>query len=458
MRRPAGRPLAAVLLAPGDAKCTYGTGAFLLATPARPPSGRATGWWRASPGASARAPPTALTARSTRSASAVRWLARASGVIAVRRRPRRRRRHRSPTPRASPSSPPSPAWRAPLARARRAARSPGSVSSTTRGAPRAGAHRGHRRRGGRRLGPRRRRGPGRPPERLRVDGGLTRSQPPHAGAGRPPAGARSRSTRPRRDRARRRRGARAGLGARRRARPRRPPWCLAGRRDGRAADRAPTRRRPCMAGYGPRSRRIAGRTAAHDEALRRRRRRRRRGRCRRRPRARPPPAAGRARRGRADDVGDGTSKANTAILHTGFDATPGTLESRLVRRGYELLSGLRRRGGHRGRAAGALLVAWDDEEARRPARAGGQGRAQRVPRHPARRRGRALRPRARTSAPGRWAPSRCPARASSDPWSTPLAFATEALDGGVELLLGTEVTGVTPGASSGPRRLRDRAR
>ena len=38
-----------------------------------------------------------------------------------------------------------------------------------------------------------------------------------------------------------------------------------------------------------------------------------------------------------DDVGDGTSKANTALLHTGFDATPGTLESRLVRRGYELL-------------------------------------------------------------------------------------------------------------------------
>ena len=26
------------------------------------------------------------------------------------------------------------------------------------------------------------------------------------------------------------------------------------------------------------------------------------------------------------DVGDGTSKANTAILHTGYDAKPGTLE------------------------------------------------------------------------------------------------------------------------------------
>ena len=34
------------------------------------------------------------------------------------------------------------------------------------------------------------------------------------------------------------------------------------------------------------------------------------------------------------DVGEGTSKANTAILHTGFDATPGSLESELVARGY----------------------------------------------------------------------------------------------------------------------------
>jgi glycerol-3-phosphate dehydrogenase len=30
------------------------------------------------------------------------------------------------------------------------------------------------------------------------------------------------------------------------------------------------------------------------------------------------------------DVGEGTSKANSAIIHTGFDATPGTLESSLV--------------------------------------------------------------------------------------------------------------------------------
>ncbi len=46
-----------------------------------------------------------------------------------------------------------------------------------------------------------------------------------------------------------------------------------------------------------------------------------------------------------DDVGDGTSKANTAILHTGFDAKPGTLESTMVSRGYELLSDYAQRTG-----------------------------------------------------------------------------------------------------------------
>ena len=63
-----------------------------------------------------------------------------------------------------------------------------------------------------------------------------------------------------------------------------------------------------------------------------------------------------------NDVGDGTSKANTAILHTGFDAKPGTLESTLVRRGYELLVALRRAHGHPVERTGAILVAWTDEE------------------------------------------------------------------------------------------------
>src|SRR5207244_12731655 len=62
------------------------------------------------------------------------------------------------------------------------------------------------------------------------------------------------------------------------------------------------------------------------------------------------------------DVGVGTSKANTALLHTGFDAKPGTLEARLVRRGYELLSAYAPQAGIPLAAIGALLVAWDDEQ------------------------------------------------------------------------------------------------
>jgi glycerol-3-phosphate dehydrogenase len=62
------------------------------------------------------------------------------------------------------------------------------------------------------------------------------------------------------------------------------------------------------------------------------------------------------------DVGDGTSKANTAILHTGFDAKPGTLESRLVHRGHELLGDYATRTGIPVERTGARLVAWTQEE------------------------------------------------------------------------------------------------
>ncbi len=63
-----------------------------------------------------------------------------------------------------------------------------------------------------------------------------------------------------------------------------------------------------------------------------------------------------------NDVGDGTSKANTAILHTGFDAKPGTLESRLVARGYDLLGEYANQVGIPVEPTGALLVAWTQEE------------------------------------------------------------------------------------------------
>jgi glycerol-3-phosphate dehydrogenase len=62
------------------------------------------------------------------------------------------------------------------------------------------------------------------------------------------------------------------------------------------------------------------------------------------------------------DVGDVTSKANTALLHTGYDATPGTLESRLVARGYQLLGDYAAQTGIPVERTGAILVAWTAEE------------------------------------------------------------------------------------------------
>ncbi len=64
----------------------------------------------------------------------------------------------------------------------------------------------------------------------------------------------------------------------------------------------------------------------------------------------------------ASDVGTGTSQANTAIWHTGFDAKPGSLEARLVRRGYTLLSQFVPEAGIPYEALGGLLVAWNDDQ------------------------------------------------------------------------------------------------
>jgi glycerol-3-phosphate dehydrogenase len=62
------------------------------------------------------------------------------------------------------------------------------------------------------------------------------------------------------------------------------------------------------------------------------------------------------------DVGAGTSKANTAIWHTGFDAKPGTLESRLLRRSYALFDEYMDKAGVAVERLGALLVAWNEEQ------------------------------------------------------------------------------------------------
>jgi glycerol-3-phosphate dehydrogenase len=150
----------------------------------------------------------------------------------------------------------------------------------------------------------------------------------------------------------------------------------------------------------------------------------------------------------ADDVGAGTSKANTAILHTGFDATPGTLESRLVARGSALLREYAERAGIAVERTGALLVAWTAEQAGHLDAIAGKSRAngytgirsvsvaEVYEREPG------LGPGA---AGGLWVPDEW----VIDPWSVSLAFATEAVRAGVTLRLGTRVTGVSADGDGG---------
>lgn len=144
----------------------------------------------------------------------------------------------------------------------------------------------------------------------------------------------------------------------------------------------------------------------------------------------------------AGDVGTGTTKANTAILHTGFDAAPGSLESRLLRRGGALLRDYAAEAGIPVERTGALLIAWTPgQEAELPAiteksRQNGYTAVRPVTRADLYRREPHLRP-------GALAALEIPDESILCPWTTPLAYATEAVRAGVRLLLGTRVTGVT---------------
>ena len=144
------------------------------------------------------------------------------------------------------------------------------------------------------------------------------------------------------------------------------------------------------------------------------------------------------------DIGTGTSKANTAILHTGFDAKPGSLESRLLRRGSALLRSYAAAAGIPVETTGALLVAWTPEQAA----------ALPAIEENARRNGYlAVRPlradelyaREPQLGPGALGALEIPDESIICPWTTPLAFATEAAGAGVRLMLGATVTGVTSG-------------
>jgi glycerol-3-phosphate dehydrogenase len=144
------------------------------------------------------------------------------------------------------------------------------------------------------------------------------------------------------------------------------------------------------------------------------------------------------------DLGAGTSKANTAILHTGFDATPGSIESRLVARGYALLRAYAPAVGISIEETGALLVAWDDEQAealpRLAAKAASNGYDHAEVVDVA-----AVYDSEPHLGAGATGGMLVPGEHVIDPWSTPLAFAYEAVANGTTVIVDGDVTGCDVG-------------
>lgn len=62
------------------------------------------------------------------------------------------------------------------------------------------------------------------------------------------------------------------------------------------------------------------------------------------------------------DVGMGTSKASTAIWHTGYDAKPGSLEAKLLRRSYALMKDYMPEANIAHELLGGLLIAWNQDQ------------------------------------------------------------------------------------------------
>lgn len=143
---------------------------------------------------------------------------------------------------------------------------------------------------------------------------------------------------------------------------------------------------------------------------------------------------------RENDVAVGTTKANSAILHAGYDPKPGSLMARLNVRGVELAKELCQKLDVPYDPCGSLVLAFSEEEKPTVDELYHRGVANGVP-------GvalltgdeaRAMEPNlSETVVAALWAPS----AAICSPWEYCLALAETAVRNGAELHLNTEVTG-----------------
>ena len=141
---------------------------------------------------------------------------------------------------------------------------------------------------------------------------------------------------------------------------------------------------------------------------------------------------------RAPDILAGASKGNSAILHTGFDAEPASLELECMQAGYAEYLSIRKRLGLPVLETGAMVVAWSPEELARlqpifaTAQVNGVGNVEMLP--PER-----IYAREPDLAPGALGAVLVPGEHIIDPWSAPLAYLLQAVNNGAELRRGAEL-------------------
>jgi len=142
------------------------------------------------------------------------------------------------------------------------------------------------------------------------------------------------------------------------------------------------------------------------------------------------------------DILSGASKANSAILHTGFDAPTGSLELECMQAGYDEYMAIRDARNLPLLETGALVVAWNEADEARlealetQARANGVADANRIGRE----RLRALEPNLAANA---LAALHVPREHLIDPWSPFLSYVIEAQSLGARVERFTEVVGGT---------------
>lgn len=146
---------------------------------------------------------------------------------------------------------------------------------------------------------------------------------------------------------------------------------------------------------------------------------------------------------RENDVADGTTKANSAILHAGYDPKPGSLMARLNVRGVELARELCQKLDVPYRPCGSMVLAFAKEEEPHLEELYRRGTENGVPglRLLTGDEARALEP---NLSPEVTAALLAPSAAICSPWEFCLALAETAVKNGAELHLNTCVTGLEP--------------